>query len=150
MKVFGADYRSRLINNLSFGKFNKAFKPNRTAFDWLSQDTKTVDDYIANPLCGFICSAQFFYYFFKGIQAAFDNHNIQSIPTNIPVYAFAGDKDPVGLEGKGFLQLIGNWKAAGVKDISHKLYPGGRHEMMNEINRAEVLQDLVQWLNNHT
>ncbi|MDB5276662.1 MAG: hydrolase, alpha/beta fold family [Ferruginibacter sp.] len=149
MKLLGANYRSKLINKLSFGKFNNAFKPNRTTFDWLSRDTKTVDDYIANPLCGFVCSAQFFYYFFKGIQAAFDN-NIQSIPTNIPVYAFAGDKDPVGLEGKGFLQLISNWKAAGVKDISYKLYPGGRHEMMNEINRAEVLQDLLQWINNHT
>ncbi|MDN3654824.1 alpha/beta hydrolase [Ferruginibacter paludis] len=149
MKLLGANYRSKLINKLSFGKFNNAFKPNRTAFDWLSRDTKTVDDYIANPLCGFICSAQFFYYFFKGIQAAFDN-NIQSIPTNIPVYSFAGDKDPVGLEGKGFLQLVSNWKAAGVKDISYKLYPGGRHEMMNEINRAEVLQDLVRWINNHT
>lgn len=146
MKIYGDDYRSALINKLSFGKFNNAFKPNRTNFDWLSRDNKTVDDYIADPQCGFFCSAQFFYYFFKGIRDAFDKKNIQSIPSNIPVYAFAGDKDPVGMNGKGFLQLISNWKAAGVKDISYKLYPGGRHEMMNEINRAEVLGDLVQWI----
>jgi alpha-beta hydrolase superfamily lysophospholipase len=149
MKIFGSGYRSKLINKLSFGKFNTAFKPNRTAFDWLSRDIKMVDGYIADPLCGFICSAQFFYYFFKGIQAAFDNKNVQSVPNNIPVYAFGGDKDPVGLNGKGFLQLIDNWKAAGVKDISYKLYPGGRHEMMNEINRAEVLTDLVRWIKFH-
>jgi len=62
------------------------------------------------------------------------------------VYAFSGDKDPVGLAGKGFLQLINNWKAAGVVDISYKLYSGGRHEMMNETNRQEVLEDLVYWL----
>jgi alpha-beta hydrolase superfamily lysophospholipase len=150
MKLFGSVYRSKLINKLSFGKFNDAFKPNRTHFDWLSRDTKIVDDYIADPLCGFICSAQFFYYFFKGIQAAFDVKNIRSIPLNIPVYAFAGDKDPVGLNGKGFLKLISNWKGTGVKDISYKLYAGGRHEMMNETNRVEVLRDLVQWMGLHT
>lgn len=149
IKIYGADYRSALINKLSFSKFNNAFKPNRTDFDWLSRNTKTVDDYIADPQCGFICSAQFFYYFFKGIRDAFDKKNIQSIPSNIPVYAFAGDKDPVGLNGKGFLQLISNWKAAGVKDISYKLYSGGRHEMMNEINRGEVLEDLVLWMKRH-
>lgn len=149
MKIYKPNHGSKLINKLSFGKFNDAFKPNRTAFDWLSRDTKNVDDYIADPQCGFICSAQFFYYFFKGIRDAFDKKNIQSIPSNIPVYAFAGDKDPVGLNGKGFLQLISNWKAAGVKDISYKLYPGGRHEMMNEINCAEVLDDLAQWIQRH-
>ena len=72
------------------------------------------------------------------------------MPADIPVYAFAGDKDAVGLFGKGFLQLISNWKAVGIKDISYKLYPGGRHEMMHEINRQEVLDDLLSWLNAHT
>jgi alpha-beta hydrolase superfamily lysophospholipase len=142
MKIYGPLYRSTLINKLSFGKFNTAFKPNRTTFDWLSRDTKQVDAYINDPQCGFICSAKFFYYFFKGISDAFSRDNMLSVPVDIPVYAFAGDKDPVGLAGKGFLQLVNNWKAAGVKDISYKLYPGGRHEMMNETNRMEVLNDL--------
>lgn len=150
MKIFGSSYRSKLIDKLSFGKFNDAFKPNRTAFDWLSRDTKQVDTYINDPQCGFVCSAQFFYYFFKGINDAFNNKNVKSIPTHIPVYAFAGDKDPVGLSGKGFLQLISNWKTAGVKDISYKLYPGGRHEMMNEINRQEVVNDLLHWFHEHS
>lgn len=146
IKIAGPNHRSKLIDKLSFGKFNAAFKPNRTAFDWLSRDTKTVDAYIADPLCGFICSAQFFYSFFRGIRDAFDSSNIRLVATNVPVYAFSGDQDPVGLNGKGFLQLISNWKAAGVKDIRYKLYPGGRHEMLNETNRAEVVADLVQWL----
>ncbi len=149
MKFYGPHHRSTLLNKLSFGKFNDAFKPNRTAFDWLSRDNKMVDDYITDAQCGFICSVQFFYYFFKGIRDAFAAKNIRHIPANVPVYAFAGDKDPVGLNGKGFLQLINNWKAAGVKDISYTLYPGGRHEMMNEINRSEVLDDLVRWMKGH-
>lgn len=149
MKLYGSTYRSKLINKLSFGKFNDAFKPNRTAFDWLSRDTTQVDAYIIDPQCGFICSAQFFYYFFKGIQDAFKKQNINSIPAHIPVFAFAGDKDPVGLSGKGFLQLISNWKAAGTKDISYKLYADGRHEMLNEINQQEVLEDVLSWLQQH-
>ena len=64
VKMFGSKYRSHLIDKLSFQKFNKTFKPNRTAFDWLSRNTKEVDAYAQDPQCGFVCSALFFYYFF--------------------------------------------------------------------------------------
>lgn len=149
MKLFGPRYRSTLIDELSFGKFNSAFKPNRTTNDWLNRDTAEVDKYVADPQCGFVCSASFYYYFFSGIKDAFSKKNIASIPSDVPVYAFAGDQDPVGLRGKGFLELIENWKAAGVKDITFHLYKDGRHEMMNDINRMEVLGNIIKWLNNH-
>ena len=149
MKLFGQRYRSKLIDDLSFGKFNAAFKPNRTTNDWLSRNNEEVDKYVADPQCGFVCTASFFYYFFKGIRDAFRHKNIVLIPSHIPVYAFAGDNDPVGQQGKGFLKLIDNWKAAGVKDISFHLYQEGRHEMMNEINREDVMGNLISWLNNH-
>ena len=149
MKLFGPAYRSKLIDELSFGKFNASFKPNTTPSDWLNRDANAVAAYINDPQCGFICSAQFFYYFFKGISDAFDKKNIRLMPADIPVYAFAGDQDAVGLFGKGFLQFISNWKAAGVNDISYKLYPGGRHEMLHEINRIEVMDDLTGWIKAH-
>ena len=149
MKMMGSSLRSNLLNKLSFGKFNSSFKPNRTNYDWLSRNNEAVDKYIADPQCGFICSASFFYYFFNGIKDAFKKENIKNIPAQIPVYAFSGDNDPVGLFGKGFLTLINKWKAAGVKDISYNLYKGGRHEMMNEINRQEVIDDLITWIKNH-
>lgn len=149
MKLYGPAYRSKLIDKLAFVKYNSHFKPNRTASDWLNRDTKAVDEYINDPQCGSICSAVFFYYFFKGIRDAFNKTNIKRVPKNIPVYAFSGDKDPVGLFGKGVIALINNWKAAGVKDISYKLYREGRHEMLNEINRTEVLDDLVNWMKAH-
>lgn len=145
-KLMGVHHRSKLINTLSFGKFNKAFKPNRTTFDWLSRNNEEVDKYIASPLCGFICSAGYFHSFFKGINDLLKKENIKNIPAEVPVYLFSGDKDPVGLFGKGFMRLYENWKAAGVKDISYKLYPGGRHEMLNEVNREEVVEDLLSWL----
>jgi alpha-beta hydrolase superfamily lysophospholipase len=149
MKLFGPSYRSTLIDRLSFGKFNTTFKPNRTKFDWLSRNNAEVDKYVADPQCGFVCSASYFYYFFKGIRDALKKENIKNIPLDIPVYAFAGDKDPVGLAGKGFLKLISNWKAAGNKDISYHLYKDGRHEMMNEINREEVVNNMITWIKKH-
>ncbi len=149
MQLFGNRYKSHLIDTLSFGQFNKKFKPNRTAADWLSRDEKQVDKYVADELCGFVCTASFYYYFFKGIRDTFNKNNIQKIPSHIPVYAFAGDKDPVGLEGKGFLKLIENWNAAGLKDISYHLYKDGRHEMMNDINREEVIENVIAFITKH-
>jgi alpha-beta hydrolase superfamily lysophospholipase len=145
-KLLGKQHRSHLIDTLSFGKFNKAFTPNRTTHDWLSKDEYEVDMYIADPYCGFVCSSGFFYYFFKGIKDAFKKENIAAIPSTVPVYCFAGDKDPVGLNGKGFLQLIQNWKNAGAKNITYRLYENGRHEMLNETNRTEVVSDLIEWI----
>lgn len=145
-KLMGRRYRSTLIDTLSFGKFNKAFRPNRTSHDWLSRDENEVGKYVTDPLCGYVCSAGFFYYFFKGIKDAFDKKNISHIPSHVPVYCFAGDKDPVGLNGKGFLQLIKNWQEAGIKDITYDLYKNGRHEMLNDVNREEVVENLVKWM----
>ena len=147
MKMMGHRYRSLLIDKLSFQQFNKAFAPNRTNHDWLSRNTAEVDKYVQDAKCGFVCNATFFYYFFKGIHDAFSLSNIKKIPTNVPIYVFAGDKDPVGFAGKGFLQFIQKWKDAGVKDLVYKLYPEGRHEMLNDINREEVIQDLTDWIN---
>lgn len=148
-KIYGSKYRSKLINLLSFGKFNNTFKPNRTFFDWLSRDHQAVDAYIKDPLCGFICSAAYFYDFFRGINDCFNKKNINNIAVSVPVYAFAGDKDPVGLFGKGFIRLVEHWKAAGIKDIEYKLYKDGRHEMLNEINHIEVKNDLINWIFKH-
>jgi alpha-beta hydrolase superfamily lysophospholipase len=145
-KLLGKKHRSKLIDTLSFGKFNKVFKPNRTTHDWLSRDNNEVDKYVADPLCGFVCSAGFFYYFFNGIKDTFKKENIKAVPKTVPVYCFAGDKDPVGLFSKGFLQLIKNWKDAGIENISYKLYNNGRHEMLNEINRQEVVTNLYKWI----
>ena len=149
MKLFGPEYRSTLIDSLSFGAFNKKFKPNRTPSDWLSRDTEQVDKYVADEQCGYVCTALFYYYFFKGIRDGFAPENITRVPKDVPVYAFAGDKDPVGLEGKGFLSLVKKWKAAGVSDFTYDLYKDGRHEMMNEINREEVLQKLIHFIQTH-
>ena len=147
IKKKGRRYRSKLIDNLIFGGNNRYFKPNRTEFDWLSRDEKEVDKYISDPFCGVLFTCGFFYDFIKGLQEIEDTKNLKKVPLNLPIYIMSGDKDPVGKNGKGVLRLRDQYINLGVKDVSCRLYEGGRHEMLNEINKDEVIKDILNWIN---
>jgi alpha-beta hydrolase superfamily lysophospholipase len=143
----GKKYRSNLLNTMSFGKFNKPFRPNRTQFDWLSRDLVEVDKYVDDPYCGDVFTTGFFVDLLKGIRFINRVENIRQIPGDLPVYLFSGEEDPVGDNTRGVLEVYESLRTAGVKDVSVKFYNGGRHEMLNEINRDEVYKDVVAWLN---
>lgn len=144
--LWGKHSRSSLMTNLSFGKFNTFFKPNRTEFDWLSRDHAAVDKYIQDEYCGQVYTAGFWNSFLKGIAVINQPDAFLHTPGNLPIYLFAGEKDPVGDMGKGVVQIYNAYKKRGIKDLSVKLYPDGRHEMLNEINRQEVYEDILNWL----
>lgn len=146
----GAEHPSLLMNALTFGGFNKKFLPIRTPFDWLSRDEQEVDRYIEDPHCGFLCSAGFFVGFFSLLREIHKRANMRKIPIDKPVYIFGGGEDPVGMNGKGVRRLVSIYEELGLLDVEFKLYPGGRHEMLNETNREEVMKDLANWLNRHT
>lgn len=145
----GPKAKSPRLNDLSFGNYNKKFEPTRTDFDWLSRDEKEVDKYIEDPYCGGIFTTSFYYDFFRGLKENFKRNNLEKIPKNLPIYIFAGDKDPVGNMGKGVLKLVRTYKKLGIKDLEYKLYKDGRHEMLNEINRDEVIENVIEWLDRH-
>jgi alpha-beta hydrolase superfamily lysophospholipase len=149
VKKKGKRARSELLNKLSFGSYNKAFKPNRTEFDWLSRDEQEVDKYIKDPYCGEVATAGFFYDMISGVKQLDKPERISQVPKDLPIFLFSGDQDPVGNNTKGVRTAYQNLKKAGIKDISYKLYKDGRHEMLNEINKEEVYRDVIQWLNNH-
>ncbi len=149
IKKIGRSGKSNKLDKLSFGSYNNSFKPNRTAFDWLSRDNKEVDKYIADPFCGTVFTAGFFYDFLGGLKNIADNMEIKNVPKDLPIYIFSGDKDPVGKNGKGVLRLFNTYKQHGIKDLTHKLYKDGRHEMLNETNKEEVIGDVIKWLNAH-
>lgn len=149
IKRIGRSGRSERLDRLSFGGYNRAFKPNRTKFDWLSRDEKEVDKYIENPFCGTIFTAGFFYDLLGGLKLIANKNEISKIPKDLPIYMFSGDKDPVGKNGRGVLRLIKAYKKLGIKDLTYKLYTEGRHEMLNELNRDEVIKDLLLWLEDH-
>jgi alpha-beta hydrolase superfamily lysophospholipase len=133
-------------DRLTLGSYGKAYQPLRTTFDWLSRDSAVVDAYIADPECGFTCTWDFFRDMNAGTQEILDPATIARIPKNLPVYIFAGDTDPVGAAIGGVDSLAAAYRSAGLTTVETRLYPGGRHEMLNEINRIEVIQDLLGWM----
>ncbi len=137
---------SKLLNVLSFEAFNKAFKPTRTAFDWLSRDPLEVDAYVADPLCGFDCSTTTWVELLDALARINEPAHQRRIRKSLPVYIFAGAEDPVSERTKGLSQLVAAYRAAGLGDVTHKFYAGARHEVLNETNRHEVTTDLVRWL----
>jgi alpha-beta hydrolase superfamily lysophospholipase len=146
----GATGKSNLLNALSFGRFNKQFQPARTAFDWLSRDEKEVDKYIVDPFCGRIFPAAFFFDLFKFWRRIHKPDQLGRIPQDLPVYFFSGRKDPVGANTAGVKKLIQIYQKLGIADLSFKFYEDGRHEMLNEINREIVSDDVIQWLDAHS
>jgi alpha-beta hydrolase superfamily lysophospholipase len=142
----GARGKSALLEFLSFGAFNNAFKPARTAYDWLSRDNAQVDLYVQDPLCGFRVSNQLWIDLLGGLVTVSKVSNLAQLPASLPVYLLAGDRDPVGQAGKGVTTLAEKLREAGSGDVTLKLYSEGRHEMFNETNRKEVFADLAAWL----
>ncbi len=145
----GAKSASPLLSVMTFGSYNDRFKPNRTNFDWLSRDNAEVDKYISDPFCGTLFSAGFFYDLFRGLKDIHRIQNQQKISKNLPLYLFSGIMDPVGNYTKSVVQLIQTYQILKLSDVAYKFYPGGRHEMLNEINRDEVTQNIIDWLNAH-
>ena len=137
---------NKLFFDLSIGGYNRAFRPNRTSDDWTCRDEAVVDARIQDPLCNFKTTAGLNHAMMGGLQYIAKKANLAKMDKGTPVYFFAGDADPVGAMGKGVRQVAGWFREAGVKDVTVKLYPGGRHEMFNEINRQEVFDDLLAWI----
>ncbi len=144
--IHGERKRSPFLDKLSFGNFNNNFKPNRTNFDWLSSDNDEVDKYISSPLCGFVCTNGFYYELTSSVNKLHDRNVVKNIPKELPIYIFCGDKDPVGGQTKNVLKLIDMYKGIGIQDLEYVFYKDGRHEMLNETNKAEVIDDLINWL----
>jgi alpha-beta hydrolase superfamily lysophospholipase len=142
--------KSPFLDKMSFDRFNAAFKPARTGFDWLSRDQAEVDKYIADPRCGFACAASLWVDLLAALSEINTPERQSRVPKDLPVYIFAGSRDPVGENTQSLDQLIGAYRRAGLRSVTHRFYPGGRHEMLNETNRDEVTRDLIAWLDAQT
>ena len=145
VKSRGARTRATLLHKMSFGSFNQAFKPHRTEFDWLTRDTQVVDAYVEDPLCGFVCTNAFYVDLLGGLERVNNPKIVKETPKKLPVWVFSGSVDPAGgmRSVKALKQLL---RGAGVKNVTVTTYPNGRHEMLNELNRDEVVTDLRNWL----
>lgn len=146
-KLNGAMGDGAKLDSLAFGTYLNKIENPRTKFDWLSRDTEQVDKYIADPLCGFVGKIGLYRDMMQGIKFITDKKNIAQMNKEKPVYFMSGDGDPVGDYGKGVERAYKAFCDAGLHDVFMRLYPGGRHEMLNETNKEQVYQDILSWLN---
>lgn len=127
--------------------FSAATENPRTDFDWLSRDPKEVDKYIADPFCGFSAKEASQASMFASLMRTADPAALKAVRGGLPLYIFAGDRDPINGNLEWLRPLTDRYRAAGVQNVTTKFYSGGRHEMLNETNRPEVVQDLAGWMN---
>lgn len=145
-KKNGEQNPSQLLQNVMFGSYNKKIEHPRTACDWLTRDSKIVDAYVADPLCGFIPSAGLVRSMMEGLQYIQNSKNLDAMGKDLPVWFIAGGDDPVGNYGTGVQRAAEEFKKHGMEHVDVKLYPLCRHEIHNEINRREVYEDVANWI----
>jgi alpha-beta hydrolase superfamily lysophospholipase len=125
---------------------NAQFVPSRTPFDWLSREPAAVDAFTGDPLCFALLQPASMDSFLAASAELADPDRLRGIRPDLPIYLFSGSQDPVGQQLEGVRILIGRYQTAGISKLSHHFYPGGRHEMLNETNRGEVVSDLLLWI----
>ncbi len=145
-KKNGEKTPSAKLQNLVFGGYNRRVEHPRTKFDWLNRDAKQVDAYLADPLCGFVATASLLRDMLTGIRYIEQPENLNRMKKTLPVLFVSGGDDPVGSYGDGVKKTEQAFRKAGVSDVTVRLYPLGRHEILNEINRGDVYRDIDSWL----
>lgn len=131
---------------IAFGMYNKNFKNPRTEFDWLCGNEEIVDQYLADPYCGGICSASFYKNVMTGMATMGEKKRLKNIDKNLPIFIYGGACDAVADMGKGFYALEKQYKKLGVKKVKLTVYPGLRHEVHNEKNNGPVYRNIVRFV----
>ena len=144
--IKGSDYRSKLIDNLAAGGFNNAIDNPRTAVDWISHNKENVDAYLADGRCGFMFSAGAYAALTSLTREAVSKACVNAYPKGLPLLYVAGEEDPVGDCGKGVRAAAKLARSAGLDDVQVKLYPHMRHEILNEDDKAQVMEDVASWI----
>lgn len=145
----GWKYRSKFVNNMAIGSYNKKWEPSQTHCDWLTKDEKIVNWYAKEPRCQFVFTLNGFYNLFSCLEEIVDNNNLDKMPLDKPVLLVSGEDDPVGDFGKSPQLVFNIFKDKGIKDVELKLYPTDRHEILNETDKNQVYEDIVKWIMKH-
>ena len=145
-KLKGEMYRSPLLYKLSLGNYNAKFKPVKTPYDWLTRDESLSKDFGEDESCQFIFTTAAYQDFFRLILNVAKEEMAGHARTDAPILIISGDNDPVGDNGKGVRKVYERLHKAGVDHLEMVLYEGARHEILHEINRQEVFEDLYEWI----
>ena len=145
----GWRYRSKLVDSMAFGSYNRSFRPARTSKDWLNRDEKEVDRYLSEERCSFRFTLNGYDSLFTALERLCDKELLARAPKDLPVLFLSGDDDPVGNRGRGVQKAAQSLRDAGMRQVEVKLYPGARHELLVELNRQEVFADIGSFIQNH-
>ncbi|MBQ7105310.1 MAG: alpha/beta fold hydrolase [Bacilli bacterium] len=144
-KEHGDNAFTEKIDDLTFGTYNKKFKPNKTKLDWLCSNEDALDLYMKDPSRGESFSAGLFRELLSGMMYDRDIDNIKKMNRDLPILFLSGSDDPVGDYGKGVDKAYKDFKKAGIKNLSIKMYPGLRHDILNEKSKNEIYEDVSEW-----
>lgn len=147
IKIKGEMHRSKDIVKMMFGKYLDKIENPKTPSDWITRDDELVALYRKDKYCQFTFTLAGFRDLMDVLMLSNSKETFENTPDELPLYIFSGSMDPVGDYGMGIMQVVDGYKAAGCSDVTLKLYDGGRHEMLNELNKEEVYADLISWLN---
>lgn len=142
----GWHYRSKFIDDLALGAYNKVYKYPETRADWVTSDYDKLIEYVNDPLCSYVFTVNAYYHMFDGMMQLQNKEKKSKVPTSLPILIASGEEDPVGNYRAGILAIEQDYKALGIEDVQVLLYPGDRHEILNERNRYTVYQDLLDWM----
>ncbi len=144
--IRGASYRSKLMDNLAAGGFNKAIDNPRSSVDWISHNAQNVEAYLADPRCGFMFSVGAYAALTDMSHEAVTKACVAAYPKDLPLLYVAGEQDPVGDCGKGVRAAAKLAQDAGIGDVTMRLFPSMRHEILNEDGKAQVMADIAAWI----
>lgn len=143
--IRGGAYRSRFIDRMVFGGFNQSFEPGDTGKEWLSANGENVVQYTKDPLCGFVFTVNAYRQMFRGMRTL-TGKGVRKVSKSVPILFVSGAEDPVGDFGVGVSKVYEQFRNEGIRDVSIKLYPGYRHEILNEKDKMQVFQDIESWM----
>lgn len=145
-KFKGPKHKSKFMNNMIFGNRKYTDLCERTAFDWLSRSNPIVGAYIHDPYCGFTCTVALYNDLLRLAYNSTKKSYIRNIKKDLPIYIMSGDKDPVGGYGREVKKLSSIYKKNDIINVITRLYPDCRHELLNEPNKEEVYNHILEWL----
>ena len=147
----GKNYRSTLIRDMTYSKPYQQFDcyGKDLSKSWLSKNTDNVEKYVRDPLCAYLFTLNAYKGLIEATKYACSKECVSKMRTSLPLLVISGEEDPVGNLGKGTTEAAEQLKAGGIKDVTLKLYPGDRHEILNELDRDKVYEDIYQWCENH-
>lgn len=145
-KVKGWRHRSTAVDGIVSGVCRKNLENPRTSKDWLTKEKEIVDAYVSDERCRFVFTLNAYHNMFLGLYRLTVKESLARMPKDLPVFFVSGAMDPVGNNGKGVLQVYAEFKELGMRNVNLRLYPGDRHEILNETDREKVYEDILGWI----